>query len=98
LISGAGFDVIGLDEQPLKFTTTSLNFPFLQKDKNDKYLVWINNVLKEQEKCCAYESNYWGDEDKRHHLLDYYYEEPVGPSTTFSLGSEFSELLSALIG
>lgn len=98
LISGAGFDVIGANEQPLKFTTTSLIFPFLQTDKNDKYLVWIDNVLKEKQKCCAYQRNYWGDETKRHHLLDYYYEEPAAPSATFSLGSEFSELLNSLMG
>ena len=69
LTSGAGFDVIGANELPLKFTTTSLYFPFLQSDKNENYLYWINNILKEERKCKAYQRNYWGDKIKRHHLL-----------------------------
>ena len=96
LTSGAGFDVIGTNEMPLRFTTTSLHFPFLQSDKNEKYLDWINNVLKEEQKCRGYQRNYWGDENKRHHLLDYYYEEPVLPRATFSIGSSFGNLLSQI--
>ena len=96
LTSGAGFDVIGTNEMPLRFTTTSLHFPFLQSDKNEKYLGWINNVLKEEQKCRGYQRNYWGDENKRHHLLDYYYEEPVLPRATFSIGSSFGNLLSQI--
>ena len=34
LTSGAGFDVIGSNEIPLKFTTTSLYFPFLISDSS----------------------------------------------------------------
>jgi len=95
LTSGAGFDVIGTNEMPLKFTTTSLYFPFLQFDPNgsDKYIVWISNVLKVERTCRSYQQNYWGEEKPRHHLLDYYYEEPVMPRATYSLGSAFAEVL-----
>lgn len=96
LTSGAGFDVIGANEMPLRFTTTSLYFPFLQSDKNEKYLGWINNVLKEEQKCRGYQRNYWGDENKRLHLLDYFYEEPVLPRAKYSLGSSFGDLLSQI--
>lgn len=100
LTSGAGFDVIGEDEIPLKFTTTSLVFPFLHSSDTDKsnYFEWINNVLKEEQKCRSYKKNYWGSKVVRHHLLDYYYEEPVVPRATFSLGDAFREkLLSSII-
>ena len=96
LTVGAGIDVIGEDEQPLKFTTSSLHFPFFKKDMTDKYLSWINNVLKVEKKCCTYDNNYWGNKGKRHHLLDYYYEEPNAPRATFSLGAAgLEDLLSA---
>ena len=94
LTSGAGFDVIGRNMLPLRFTTTTLYFPFLRSDKNDNFLDWINNVLNEKQRCRAFQQNYWGDELKRHHLLDYYYEEPVMPRATYSLGSAFADVLS----
>lgn len=95
LTSGAGFDVIGSNEIPLKFTTTSLYFPFFQSDNNGriKYLDWINNVLKVERSCRAYQQNYWGEENPRHHLLDFYYEEPVIPKATYTIGSAFADLL-----
>ena len=95
LTSGAGFDVIGSDEFPLKFTTTSLCFPFLQSFSSDdsKYLVWINNVLNAERTCRSYQRNYWGAEETYHHLLDYYYEEPQIPRASFSLGSAFADVL-----
>lgn len=95
LTSGAGFDVIGNNEIPLKFTTTSLYFPFLQFDPNgsNKYIDWINNVLKVERSCRSYQQNYWGEIKPRHHLLDYYYEEPVMPKATFSIGSAFADVL-----
>ena len=95
LTSGAGFDVIGRNELPLRFTTTSLYFPFLQYEPNGniKYLDWINNVLKVKRSCRAYQQNYWGEKKPRHHLLDYYYEEPVKPRATYTLGSAFADLL-----
>ena len=77
LTSGAGFDVIGTDDIPLKFTTTSLCFPFLQNNSdNSLYLDWINNVLIKKRMCKSYQVDYWGEKNTRHHLLDYYYEEP----------------------
>ena len=95
LTSGAGFDVIGRNEMPLRFTTTSLYFPFLQYEPNGiiKYLDCINNVLKIERSCRSYQHNYWGEENPRHHLLDYYYEEPVMPRATYSLGSAFANVL-----
>lgn len=95
LTSGAGFDIIGSENIPLKFTTTSLYFPFLQYDPNgnNKYIDWINNVLKVERCCRSYQQNYWGEQKPRHHLLDYYYEEPVMPRATFSLGSAFADVL-----
>lgn len=98
LSSGAGFDVIGTNEEPLKFTTTSLVFPFLMFDKKDNYLVWINNVLKEKQKCRNYQENYWGKETVRHHLLDYYYEEPEMPRTSYTIGSACPDLCNYFNG
>ena len=40
-------------------------------------LTWINNVLKRERRCRSYQVNYWGDKEIKHHLLDYYYIEPV---------------------
>ncbi len=84
LTSGAGFDVIGGDEKPMKFTTTSLSFPFLQLSANDSniYLDWINNILEEKGRCRYYKQDYWGDRATKHHLLDYYYERPARVSRT----------------
>lgn len=98
LTSGAGFDVIGENEVPLKFTTTSLCFPFLHTNinENNTYIDWINNVLKVERGCRSYQQNYWGEEVPRHHLLDYFYEEPVLPRATYSLGSNFGDLLSQI--
>lgn len=99
LSSGAGFDVIGTNEEPLKFTTTSLVFPFFRLDKkeSENYLEWINNVLREEQKCRSYQENYWGEESIKHHLLDYYYEEPIIPKASYSIGDTLSaKLLSAL--
>ena len=95
LTSGAGFDVIDSNEIPLKFTTTSLYFPFLQSDTNGriKYLDWINNVLKVERSCRSYQQNYWGEENPRHHLLDFYYEEPRMPKATYAIGAAFADLL-----
>lgn len=83
LTSGAGFDVIGSNDQPLRFTTTSLCFPFLLSDKNEMYLEWINNILKEKNKHRIYQQDYWGDRTKKNHLLDYYYERPIRPQPTY---------------
>lgn len=94
LTSGAGFDVIGANEMPMKFTTTSLNFPFLQNDKNEQYLTWINNILKEERKCRAYQENYWGRKFKRHHLLDYYFEKPAKPRPIYSLEAKLPNMLN----
>ena len=94
LTSGAGFDVIGNDKIPLRFTTTSLYFPFLQffdPNGSNKYIAWINNVLKVKRSCRSYQQNYWGEETPRHHLLDYYYEEPAMPRATYSLGNAFAD-------
>ena len=61
------------------------------------YLEWINNVLREEQKCRNYQENYWDAENIKHHLLDYYYEEPVIPRASYSIGSAFSDrLLKAL--
>ena len=73
LTSGAGFDVIGPNEMPLKFTTTSLCFPFLHNQSDSSiYLDWINNVLKIKRRNTDYNENYWGEEVVKNHLLDYY--------------------------
>lgn len=100
LTSGAGFDVIGRSGRPLRFTTTSLYFPFLMQDINgDEYINWIYNILKVERDCRSYTYNYWGEEDPTHHLLDYYYEEPEVPKiryssrSTYSLGAVFTEAL-----
>lgn len=95
LSSGAGFDVIGKNEVPLKFTTTSLVFPFLMFDKKESisYLEWIDNILREILSCRKYQENYWGEENIKHHLLDYYYEEPAISRASYSIGSAFSDLL-----
>lgn len=100
LTSGAGFDIIGGNGRPMKFTTTSLYFPFLMTEKNsDEYLNWIYNILKVERDCRSYSYNYWGEEYPIHHLLDHYYEEPkVAKSTytmrsTYSLGDVFAEVL-----
>ena len=98
LTSGAGFDIIGKEEIPLKFTTTSLYFPFLQFDPNGnhKYIDWIKNVLNVKTSCRAYQKNYWGEKEPKHHLLDYYYEEPVMPKSTYSLASVLGDKLKNL--
>lgn len=95
LTSGAGFDVVGMDELPLKFTTTSLSFPFLQSISCDdsRYLDWINNILKQERECRSFQRNYWGAEDTYHHLLDYYYEAPQIHTASFSLGAAFGDIL-----
>ena len=95
LTSGAGFDIIGHNEMPLRFTTTSLCFPFLQYDStgNNNYLDWINNIIKAKKSCRSYRQDYWGELNPRHHLLDYYYEEPVMPKATYSIGSTFADVL-----
>lgn len=95
LTSGAGFNVIGPDEIPLKFTTTSLFFPFFKSDSNGRilYLDWINNVLKVERSCRFYQHNYWGEEKPKNHLLDFYYEEPAMPRATCSLGNAFAGIL-----
>lgn len=80
LTSGAGFDIIGKDDIPLRFTTTSLYFPFLySKIDSSFYLDWINNILFKEKKCLSYGVNYWGDEDKKNHLLDYYDTPAIKP-------------------
>ena len=80
LTSGAGFDVVGINDVPLRFTTTSLCFPFLQNNSdNSLYLDWINNVLIKERKCRTYNENYWGDKSTKHHLLDFYYDKPQPP-------------------
>ena len=85
LTSGAGFEVIGKNEKPMKFTTTSLYFPFLISDYNVriKYLEWINNVLKAKCSCRSFQHDYWGEEHPRHHLLDFYYEKPKTPKPSY---------------
>lgn len=94
LTSGAGFDVIGNNDIPMKFTTTSLSFPFLQSHKDSNtYLDWISNVLKVERTRRSYQENYWGAEETRHHLLDYYYEEPAPLRATFSIGDANREAL-----
>lgn len=84
LTSGIGFNVFKANERPLKFTSTSLFFPFFlsTNNQNDIYLDWIQNILKEERCCQYYNHNYWGDRNKKHHLLDFYYEEPARTATT----------------
>lgn len=101
LTSGAGFDIIGNNGRPIKFTTTSLYFPFLMSEKNsDEYLNWIYNILKVERDCRSYSYNYWGEEYPTHHLLDHYYEKPKETKSqhttraTYSLGAIFAEVLS----
>ena len=94
LTSGAGFDVIGNNAQPLKFTTTSLRFPFLQNETNGSttYLDWIYNLLKVEKKCRLYNHNYFGSIIPRSHLLDCYREEPVRAVSKIRVNDAFSDL------
>lgn len=94
LTSGAGFDVIGHNGIPLRFTTTTLNFPFLHSNISNEYIEWINNVIKVKKSCRRHRIDYWGKENPRHHLLDYYYEEPKKPTARYSLGDAFANVLA----
>lgn len=71
LSCGAGFDVIGSDGLPIKFTNTSLTFPFLsgKSINRENYLGWIYTVLNEQSKCHK-------TIPTNHHILNNYYEKP----------------------
>ena len=68
LSCGAGFDVIGNNGFPIRFTTTSLTFPFMigQDNSQTTYLSWIHTVLEQckQNSCTPAETN--------HHLLNHY--------------------------
>ena len=76
LSCGAGFDVIGNDGYPIKFTTTSLSFPFLigQESSRTAYLSWIHTVLNECRR------NFGSFDVTTHRLLNHYYEPPRSKS------------------
>ena len=93
LICGPGFDVIGENNKPLKSTVPYFCFPFLQSSRDKTYLAWINDVLKEERKCRSFQENYWGAEETRHHLLDYYYEEPPRLRATYMKGNPNRDVL-----